>query len=189
MKITDLSPRLLAYLQSWHETSTRKKIEAGYEVDLPFSDFLNLFTKRQLDSLQKAIDADRIRYQQDVENKFAFVLTWKSYAACSTGRFDKETATVCSRAKSAQINLPKQGDKLRPKHRAKIAAGLMGKEKTQEHRDNIGDGGRGVPKQAWTEERKDARRQLLAKKKAEKLAAQRAAQDAALAALEAQSKD
>lgn len=188
MDLTDVSPRLLAYLQSWHTTSTQKQVDAGNEVDLPFSDFLNLFTKRQIDSLQKAIDADRIRYQQSVENKFAFVLTWKSYAARSTGRFDKNTATICSRAKSAQINLPQKGDKLRDGHREGISQSLSGLEKSEEHKKAISEASKGQPKAAWTPERKEARKAQLAQKKAEKLAAQNAAQDAALAELKREQK-
>lgn len=183
--IQNLSPRLLAYLQSWHATSTAKQVAKGVEVDLPFQDFLNLFEPKQLDSLQRAIDADRIRYQMDKENAFAFVLTWTSYAACTGNKFNKDTATVCSRQKSKAINTPQAGDKLRASHKQAISAKLTGVPKDEDHRKAIGDGNRGKPKAAWTDERRQDRRNQIAAKKAEEAQTRKAAEDAAWSRLQA----
>lgn len=182
--ILNISPRLLAYLQAWHSTSTQKQIDAGMDVDLPFQDFLNLFEVAQLNSLQRAIDANRIRYQMADTNDYAFVLTWKSYAACSTGKFNKDTATVCSRLKSAQINLPQAGDTLREDHKKAIAISLTGVPKTDDHRAAMSAAAKGNPKAAWSEERKEARRQQIADKKAAEQIARREAENAAWARLE-----
>lgn len=161
----DISPRLLAYLASWHATSTKRKAAQGIQVDLSFDEFLVLIDKRQMKSLQRAIDSNRIRDQQNEKNPFAYVLTWKSYAACSSRVFNRDTACVCSRMKSARINLPQAGDKLRPEHAAAIGAKLRGKAKTPEHRKAISQGSRGTSKTPWTEERKAARRaQIVARK-------------------------
>lgn len=156
----NISPRLKAYLKSWYGTSTQNKRNVGVEVTLTFDEFLSLFEKRQLLSLEKAIDANSIRYQQDVNNQYAYVLTWKSYAACSSNVFSKDTAIVCSRMKSAKINLPQKGDKLREKHRENISKGKTGKAQTEEHRAAISDGKKGQKIAGWSEERKAARRKL-----------------------------
>lgn len=187
--ILNISPNLLAYLKSWHQTSTGKKAAAGHSVDLPFQDFLDLFEPRQLKTLQDAIDANRIRYLQSVDNKFALVLTWKSYAARSSGHFNKDTATICSRLKSATINLPQAGDTLREDHKAAIAAKLTGVGKSDEHRANMSASAKGSKKAAWTPERKEARRQQIADKKAVDAATRKAAEDAAWARLEAMRRD
>ena len=164
----EISPKLLAYLRSWHGTATTRKRQAGNTVDLSFQAFLLLFSSRQLASLQRAIDNNRIRYLQSDQNGMAYVLTWRSYAACSTGSFNSDTACVCSRWKSAQLNLPQPGDKLRPGHKAKISAALAGKPKSEEHAASISEAltGRTLgdehkanlrhPKRPWTEERKRA---------------------------------
>jgi len=183
--ILNISPNLLAYLKSWHQTSTGNKTAAGHTVDLPFQDFLDLFEPKQLKTLQDAIDANRIRYLQDKGNKYAFVLTWKSYAARSTGQFNKDTATICSRLKSKAINLPKAGDTLREDHKAAISAKLTGMAKSDEHRANMSEAAKGSKKAAWTPERKEARRQQIAEKKAAAAATRKAAEDAAWARIEA----
>lgn len=165
--MSKLSDGLTAYLKSWHETTVASKTEAGHIVDLPFEDFIGLFKRSHFVSLQKAIDANRLRYMQDVGNAYALVATWRSYAACSSGIYNKHTATICSRTKSAKINLPQAGDKLRPSHCHNISASLIGKEKAPEHRKAISEGCRGVSKAAWSPERRAQR------------SAQRQAQEAA----------
>ncbi|WP_088184041.1 hypothetical protein [Sphingobium sp. Z007] len=183
--ILNISPKLLAYLKSWHSTSTGKQAAAGHTVNLPFQDFLDLFEPRQLKTLQDAIDANRIRYLQNEDNKFAFVLTWKSYAARSTGQFNKDTATICSRQKSATINLPQSGDTLRDDHKAAISAKLSGVAKSDEHRANMSAAAKGSSKVAWTSERKEARKQQIAAKKAAEAATRKSSEDAAWARLDA----
>lgn len=153
----ELSDRLMGYLKSWHQTTLADKEAQGCTVDLSFDEFLSLFDKRQLASLEKSIDANRIRYSQAVDNPFAYVATWKSYAACSTRHYDINTATICSRNKSSRINLPQPGDTLRPSHCANISASMTGKEKTPEHRENISQSTKGVKKAAWTPERRLAK--------------------------------
>lgn len=169
--MANISPNLLKYLQAWFTTATKQKIKSGNVVDLSFAEFLDLFQKHQLASLQKAIDANRIRYLQDEKNSMAYVLTWVSYAACSSRVFNKETATVCARWKSAQINLPQKGDELRPEHREAIAKGLQGKAKTEDHKKAISDGSKGVRKAGWSQERKDERSRLRREQEAAKKAA------------------
>lgn len=163
----NVSPKLLAYLQSWHQTSTSKKAKQGIQVNLTFEQFFELFEPRQLNSLQAAIDANRIRYFMAKDNDFAFVLTWRSYAACSTGIFDPSTACITSRLKSRQINTPKSGDKLRAAHKQAISQALTGLEKSDDHKKALSEATKGKKKTPWTQERKDAR------------AAQRQAQEAA----------
>jgi hypothetical protein len=179
----------LAYLESWHETSTNNQKAAGVEVDLPFQDFLDLFGQDQLNSLQRAIDADRIRYQMDADNKFAFVLSWKSYSHRSSNKMNKDTAIICSRMKSAAINLPQAGDKLREAHKKAISESLTGLEKTDDHKKAIGEANKGKAKEPWSDERKEARRNLLAQKKATKSEARKAAEDAAWARLKKEQGD
>lgn len=161
-----LSKRLSAYLQSWYCSSTTEKMLQGVRVELTFEQFLDLFEVRQLNSLQRAIDTDRLRYQQSADNKMAYVLTWRDYAARSSNVYSNETACVCARWKSAELSRPKPGDELRASHRAKIAAGLTGKLKTPEHRDAISEATAGVSKVAWSEERKAARSVLRQKQEA-----------------------
>lgn len=161
-----LSPRLLGYLTSWHATSTAAKAAAGNTVNLPLDDFLALFEKRQLASLERAIVESRIGTQQHEENPYAYVLTWVSYSACSAGVFDRTTACVCSRAKSARINLPAKGDKLRPGHAKNIAKALTGVSKSDDHKKAISEGTRGVAKAKWSDERRADRRALRAAQKA-----------------------
>jgi len=166
----NISTQLMAYLKSWHPTTVRRKTGAGMIVNLTFDEFLSLFEKRQLSSLQKAIDADRIRYQQDEKSPYAYVATWKSYAACSSGIYNIETALICSRMKSSKINLPTAGDKLRPSHCASISKSLAGKGKTEEHCLAISDAKKGKKISGWTEERKAARRTLRQAQEAAKRA-------------------
>ena len=168
----NISTQLLAYLNSWYSTTVKSKANAGNTVNLTFDEFLSLFEKRQLASLQKSIDANRIRYQQDEKNQFAYVATWKSYAACSSGIYDINTALICSRMKSAQVNLPQAGDKLRPGHCANISKSLTGKAKSEDHCKNISEGKKGKEIVKWTEERKAARRELRQAQKAAKKGAQ-----------------
>lgn len=167
-----ITPELLAYLTAWHATTVRKKLEAGNEVDLPFDDFLGLFEKRQLKSLQRAIDDDRLQGLQNRNNEFAYVATWRSYAACSSGRYDKTTAIVCSRLKSKAINQAKPGDTLRPSHRENIRKSLTGVSKSDEHKASISAALKGANKSAWSPERKAERRALNEAKRAAKQAAQ-----------------
>ncbi len=174
-----LSDRLTAYLQSWHKTSTKKQVDAGHVVKLPFDDFMSLFNKDQLKTLQDAIDANRLRYLQDAKNEFAFVLTWASYAARSSGQFNKDTAMICSRLKSRTVNFVEKGSNLRPSHAEKISKSLTGKPKDEDHKKNIGNANRGKPKAAWDDERKAARRKLIADKKATEAEARRPVESAA----------
>jgi len=106
-----LSAELREYLQKWFSTSTAKKRKDGIQVDLTFKQFVGLFEKRQLTSLQKSIDGKCLFRVQREDNPLAYVLTWRSYTACSSGVFSEATATVCSRLKSAAINKPQPGDK------------------------------------------------------------------------------
>lgn len=163
----EISPALLSYLKSWHETSCARQRAKGVTVDLSFQDFADLFTQRQMATLQKSMDAQRIRYLMDEANPYAFVLTWKSYAARSSNIFDKTTATVCSRIKSKQINSPQKGDTLRAEHKAKISKKLTGKPKSDDHRAAMSESATGSKKAGWSPERKAAR------------SAQRKAQEAA----------
>ncbi|WP_152639779.1 hypothetical protein [Sphingobium bisphenolivorans] len=167
----NISHQLAAYLRSWYETTVKSKTAAGVTVNLTFDEFLALFEKRQLNSLQKAIDANSIRYLQDEHNPYAYVATWKSYAACSSGVYDVNTALICSRMKSAKINLPAAGDKLRPSHCANIRRSLTGVEKTEEHCQAISEAKKGKPIAGWSEERKTARRELRQAQEAAKRAA------------------
>jgi len=162
----NISPRLMAYLKSWYATTTRNKAEAGATIELTFEQFVGLMEKRQLASLQKAIDNNSIRYQQDENNPYAYVATWQSYAACSTGIYSKDTACICSRMKSQKINLAGPGDTLRPSHVANISKSLTGKPKSEEHCENISAGKKGRPIASWTDERKAERRAQIAAKKA-----------------------
>lgn len=152
-----ISPRLLAYLKSWFATSTGNKARSLVDVRLTFDEFLSLFETRQLASLQRAIDANRLRDQQSETNQMAYVLTWRSYAARSSNIFDRDTACVCSRMKSAKINLPQKGDTLRPEHRANIGRKLKGRPKTADHRAAISAGAKGTTKVKWSPERRAAR--------------------------------
>lgn len=185
----NISPALMNYLKSWHQTSTAKQTKNGATVNLPFQDFLDLFDPKQITTLQNAMDAQRIRYFMNEKNDFAFVLTWVSYAARSSNVFDKTTATICSRLKSRQLATPQKGDTLRDDHKDAISKTLTGKAKTIEHAGNISVGKKGVPISGWTEERKEARKKQLADKKAAQLAASNAAQDAAWARMDAKAGD
>lgn len=163
--MTDISPRLTAYLKSWFATSTEKKVAAGIRVTLTFLEFIGLFELRQLLSLEKAIEANSIRYRQSDTNKYAYVLTWQSYAARCSGTFSRETAIICSRMKSRMINLPQKGDTFHAEHRAALSAALMDKPKTEEHCAAISAGKKGRPIAGWSEERKLARRQQIAERR------------------------
>lgn len=176
----NISDNLMAYLRSWYETSTGKKREAGIEVTLTFDEFLSLINEKQMTSLQEHADNRKLRYLQKRDNKYSYVLTWKSYADCSTGVFSKDTAMVCSRQKSAAINLPQAGDPLRASHKANIARGLKGKEKSEEHREALSESLSGKPKKGWSPERKAARSEAMKKRHAEKKAAREAAFQQAL---------
>jgi len=167
----DISSALMSYLKSWYTTSSNKQTKAGVSVTLTFEEFLALFEKRQLASLQTAIDTNRIRYQQDDKNQFAYVLTWRSYAARSTNVLSKDTAIVCSRMKSASLALPQKGDKLRPGHCMKVSKGLIGKAKSEEHAKHISEGKKGQKIAGWSEERKAARSALRKQQEAAKQAA------------------
>ncbi|OAN51861.1 hypothetical protein [Sphingobium sp. TCM1] len=167
----NISPKLLAYLKSWYETTTKSKTAAGVVVNLTFDQFVSLLEKRQIVSLQKAIDANSIRYLQDENNPYAYVATWKSYAACSSGVYDINTACICSRMKSGQINLPAAGDKLRPSHCANISKSLKGVEKTEEHCQAISQAKKGKSISGWSDERRAARSALRQAQEAAKRAA------------------
>jgi hypothetical protein len=149
-----LSPRLEAYLRRWFTTSTDKKRKAGIHVGLTWEQFVSLFAPEQLRKLQSAIEADRLRYDQAAENPRALVLTWRSYEAVSSGKFTADTATICTRERSEQINRVRAGGKLRPGHAANIRQKLLGKPKTDEHKAAISASSKGQPKAPWTRERK-----------------------------------
>lgn len=165
-----LSPALRAYLQSWYDTTAENKRADGVVVELTFPQFVGLFAKKQLASLQRSIDANRLRYLQGEKNAYAYVATWKSYAACSTNVWSVETATICSRSKSARINLPQAGDKLRPRHRQNISKSLTGLEKSDDHRTAISEATKGKPKAGWSDERRAARSAQRQAQEAEKRA-------------------
>jgi hypothetical protein len=167
----EISQELESYLQKWHKTSTDKKAARGAVIQLTFVEFLTLLNKRQLTSLQKAIDENRLGSLQHVENEYAYVLTWRSYSARSENVFNIHTAIVCSRMKSAAINKPQAGDKLRPSHKASISKTTTGVPKSQDHCANISAGKKGVKITGWSEERKAARRLQNELKRAAKQAA------------------
>lgn len=167
----DISPRLMAYLKSWFGTSTSAKSEQGIKVTLTFEQFLELFSKRQLAGLQKAIDRNRLRDQQKSESQYALVLTWQSYNACSTRVFSADTALVCSRMKSKQLASAQKGDKLRLEHCEKISETLSGMQKTPEHRAAISKATKGTTKAPWSPQRKAAARErALAREQAKRAA-------------------
>ena len=170
----NISHQLVAYLRSWYETTVKSKTAAGVLVNLTFDEFLSLFGKRQLASLQKALDANSIRYLQDEKSPYAYVATWKSYAACSSGVYDINTALVCSRMKSAKVNLPAAGDKLRPSHCASISKSLTGVETTDDHCQAIREAKKGKKIAGWSDERKAARSELRQAQEAAKRAANEA---------------
>ncbi len=170
MTSDQLSPALLGYLRSWYETTAANKRDQGVIVELTLEQFLGLFSKRQLRSLQNSIDTKRLRYMQAVDNIFAYVATWKSYAACSSNVWSVDTALICSRNKSATVNLPQAGDKLRPGHCDNISKSLIGRRLEDDHRANISEGCKGVPKTPWTEER---RARMSARRQVEEAAKQR----------------
>ncbi|UYY77480.1 hypothetical protein [Sphingomonas sp. R1] len=174
MKII-ISANLEAYLRSWHKTSTTQKIKDGIYVDLSFSDFLNLFSKKQLVSLEKHIAENSIRYLMSPENPYAYVLTWASYNACSTRVFNKETACITSRMKSEKINKPQKGDKLRESHKVSISKGLKDKPKSEEHRKNISESMKGQKRGPMSDEQK-AIRSAKATARWERVRAEKAAQ-------------
>lgn len=152
-----ITPNLEAYLRSWHKTATTQKTEAGIYVDLSFADFLNLFEKKQLLSLEKHIAENSIRYLMAHDNPYAYVLTWVSYNACSSRVFNKDTACITSRMKSEKINKPQKGDKLRESHCQNISSGLKDVPKSEEHRANISKGKTGVSTGPMSDEQKAVR--------------------------------
>ena len=166
-----LSAELREYLQKWFSTSTAKKRKDGIQVDLTFKQFVGLFEKRQLTSLQKSIDGKCLFRVQREDNPLAYVLTWRSYTACSSGVFSEATATVCSRLKSAAINKPQPGDKLRPSHCENISTSLTGVAKTEEHCANISAAKKGRQIAPWTPARKKARSEQRRAREAAKRAA------------------
>ena len=153
---------LLGYLKSWHLTSTPKQRDAGHYVDLTFCEFLNLFDTKQLRKLRIALMDGKIKQAQNEENERALVLTWRSYAARSSGEFTSETAYVCTRAKSFEINRSQAGDTLRSDHVENIRDSLTGLPKSDAHKAAISEASKGKPKAGWSEERKAARRAQLA---------------------------
>ena len=159
---------LLGYLRSWHLTSTQKQRDAGHYVDLTFAEFLNLFATKQLRRLRIALMDGRIKHVQNKENERALVLTWRSYAARSSGEFTSETAYVCTRAKSLEVNRSQAGDTLRGEHKAAIKDSLTGLSKSDAHKAAISEATRGTTKQPWTDERKAARRELRQQQEAAK---------------------
>lgn len=163
---------LLGYLKSWHATSTQKQRDAGHYVDLTFCEFLNLFDTDQLRYLRRALMDGKIRERQNEENPKALVLTWRSYAARSSCEFTRDTAFVCDRQTSFEVNRSQAGDTLRVEHVENIRDSLTGVPKSAAHRAAISEGCKGVKKAAWTPERKAM---MSARRKAEQ-AAKRIAQ-------------
>jgi len=151
-----LSEPLRLYLEKWYSTSIAKKAEKGASVSLTFDQFLDLLGTNRAASLQRAMNENRLSGQMHEENPWAFVLTWRSYAARSSNVYDANTAIVCTRMESSRRKLPEKGDTLRPSHRAALSRKLTGRTLTQEHRDNISKGRAGQPGRQWTAEQKAA---------------------------------
>ena len=170
--MNQLSPNLTGYLRSWYDTTAENKRTEKVVVELTFDQFVSLFDKRQLRSLQKSIDCNRLRYMQSVDNAFAYVATWKSYAARSSNVWSVETALVCSRSKSATVNLPGPGDKLRPDHCANISKSLSGRRLSDDHKANISESSQGSTKAPWSEERRARMSERRQREQATKRAAQ-----------------
>ncbi len=162
---------LLGYLKSWHATSTQKQRDAGHYVDLTFIEFLNLFTTDHLQRLRIALMDGKITRTQNENNARALVLTWRNYAARSSGEFTSETAFVCTRAKSFEINRSQTGDKLRAGHVENIRESLTGLAKTDAHKAAISEASKGKSKAPWSEERRANARVKAAAREAAKRAA------------------
>ena len=160
----EISKRLHGYLKSWYTTSTSRKIEKSIKVTLTFDEFVSLLSPNQLATLERSLNCGWLEYLQTENNPYALVLTWKSYSARSSRVFSVETATVCSRHKSKQINIIQKGDAMRPEHREAISKGKKGKPLDTKHKENISKGKKGKKIKGWSEERKAARRALLAQK-------------------------
>lgn len=163
----NINERTDAYLLAWYTTSVAKKSGKGAQIELTYEQFRQMLGRKRYNQIRDAIHRCYINTFMDENNPAAYVLTWRSYAACSTKIYNVQTATICTRAESKILNRARKGDVLRPEHVAKLSKALTGRTLTDEHRQNISDGKKGKPGRKWTPEQlaKRAETRLLNKQK------------------------
>ena len=149
-----MTPELTAYMQSWFDKVAQKQTKRGITFALTFDEFLELWGTRRLATMQKHMEDGSIYARMSGNNPFAFVVTWKSYAAKQAGVMNSETAQVCTRSKSKADNGMRKGDKHSQAVKDRISASKQGKTHSESHRLALSQALIGKKRGPMTEEHK-----------------------------------
>lgn len=149
-----MTPALTAYMQGWYAKVAQKQTKRGIAFELTYDDFLALWGARRLATMQKHMDDGSIYARMSGGNPFAFVVTWKSYAAKQSGVMNIETAQVCTRSKSKADNGMRKGDKHSQEVKDRISASKQGKTHSESHRQALSKALTGVKKGPMSAEHK-----------------------------------
>lgn len=139
-----MTPQLSLFLQGWYEKAELRQSGKGRIIDLSYEDFLGLFSKRQLDTLEKHMADGSIYGRQNRENKYALVLSWKSFALSQAGVMHPEAMQICARWKSEADCRMGKGDKHSAKSKAKISKARTGTTHKPETKAKISSSMQGV---------------------------------------------
>lgn len=149
-----MNHELNTYMRGWYDKVAQKQSKRGILFALTYEDFLELWGQRRLATMQKHLDDGTIYARMSGNNPFAFVVTWKSYAAKQSGVMNLETAQVCTRSKSKSDNGMRRGDKHSQEVKDRISASKLGKTHSEDHRKALSAALTGVKKGPMSAEHK-----------------------------------
>lgn len=177
---SDVRPDVLAYLEGWYDKAKKRQEGYGKTFLLSFGEFLNLWGRRRLRTLEEWADKEILYYRnrkstKDDPNLNGYVLSPISFAATQEDIRTAQNMQICTRGKSLFDCRMKKGDKHSDKSKARISDSTKGKPKSDEHRAKIAASCKGVSKGPMDEAGKLARSEAAkahwARKRAEKAAA------------------
>lgn len=158
----DLRPDIRAYLEGWFEKASARQIGKGKRFLLSFGEFLTLWGKRRIRSLEQWMDDGSLYVRQrkhtpEAPNLNGYVLSYVSFAASQSGSMTPENAQICTRGKSLMDCRMGKGDKHSEKSKARISASKAGVALSEKHRGNISASMTGMKRGPMSQADKDKR--------------------------------
>ncbi len=144
----DVRPDIREYLQGWFDKAKARQEAKGAKFLLSFGEFLNLWGRRRIRSLEQWMDdgslyARQRRGTKDDQNLNGYVLSPISFAASQEKVCTAQNMQICTRGKALHDCRMKKGDKHTEESKARISKSTRGKPKSAEHRQKIAESCRG----------------------------------------------
>lgn len=155
-----MTPKLEKYLRGWLAKSEARQTQNGVTFNITFGDFEQLWGRARIKKLEGFMADASIHARMNSDNPYAYVLTWKSYAASKGGVMDLQTAQITTRMKSRIDCQMRKGDRHTATTRALISQKTRGVPKSADHRQSISESMKGKNKgRVQSPELRERRRQ------------------------------